>query len=120
MQEINVKILKQRVVSSNIVISQNVHKKFEIHMESRAKMKTPIDEDNRSVLLNLELDIGTREDEIKIELVSDFILELDAFPEDCDQIAEQKLVPMARNALLNTLDELLVIMGYSKMELAKK
>ena len=38
----------------------------------------------------------------------------------CDYIADSILVPMARDSLLNSLDDILVTMGYNKMGLAKK
>lgn len=120
MQEINVKIIKQKISSSNIFISQNLSKKFELNMECRAKIKTSKDEDDKSVLLNIGLNIGSKDEELKMELVSDIVFELDQLPDDYNSIAEQKLVPMARAALLNSLDDILVIMGYNKMELAKK
>ena len=55
-----------------------------------------------------------------MELVSDIVFELNQLPDDYNEIAEQKLVPMAREMLLNSLDDMLVVMGYSKMELAQK
>lgn len=120
MQEIKVKIAKQKIVSSNIFISQNLSKKFELNIGCKAKVKTSKNEEEKSVLLNIELNIGTKDEELKIELVSDIIFELDQLPDDYNEIAEQKLVPMAKEALLNSLDEMLVVMGYNKMELAKK
>lgn len=120
MQEINVKIINQKISSSNIFISQNLSKKFELSMECRAKMKTSKNEDDKSVLLNIELNIGSKDEELKMELVSDIVFELDQLPDDYNAIAEQKLVPMARATLLNSLDDILVVMGYNKMELAKK
>lgn len=120
MQENNVKIIDQKISSSYIFISQNLSKKFELSMECRAKIKTSKNEDDKNVLLNMELNIGSKDEELKIELVSDIIFEFDQLPEDYNAIAEQKLVPMARESLLNSLDDILVVMGYSKMELAKK
>lgn len=120
MQEINVKIIKQKIINSNISISQDLTKKVELNMECKAKMKTSKNEEDKSVLLNIELNIGTKDEKLKIKLVSDIIFELDLLPDDYNEIAEQKLVPMARETLLNSLDEMLVVMGYSKMELAKK
>lgn len=55
-----------------------------------------------------------------MEFASDIIFELDKLPNDYNELAEQKLVPMARESMLNSLDDMLVIMGYNKMELAKK
>lgn len=120
MQEINVKIINQKISSSNIFISQNLPKKFELSMECRAKMKAAKDEDEKSVLLNIELNIGSKNEDLKIDLVSDIIFELEQLPDDYNTIAEQKLVPMARETLLNSLDDILIVMGYNKMELAKK
>lgn len=119
MQEINIKIVKQKIISSNISISQDLTKKFELNMECKAKMRTSKNEEDKSVLLNIALNIGTKDEKLKIELVSDIIFELDLLPDDYNEIAEQKLVPIARETLLNSLDEMLVVMGYSKMELAK-
>lgn len=120
MQEINAKIIKQRIISSNIFISQNLTKKFELNMECRAKVKNSKNPEDNSVLLNMELNIGTKNEELKIALVSDIIFQLEQLPDDYNEIAEHKLIPMAREFLLNTLDEILLVMGYSKMELAKK
>lgn len=120
MQTINAKIIKQRMISSSIFISENLPKKFELSMECRAKMKTPKDENNKSVLLNIGLNIDSKDEGLKIALTSDIVFDLEQLPEDLNEIAEQKLVPMAREALLNSLDEMLVVMGHCKMELAKK
>lgn len=120
MQGIDVKIIKQKITNSNIFISQDLTKKVELNVECKAKMRIPKDEEDKSILLSIELNIGTKDEKLKIELVSDMIFELDSLPDDYNEIAEQKLVPMASETLLNSLDEILVVMGYSKMELAKK
>lgn len=120
MQEINVKIINQKISSSSIFISQNLSEKFELSMDCRAKMKTSKDEEDKRVLLNLELNINSKDEELKMGLVSDIIFELDQSPDDYNTIAEQKLMPMAKETLLNSLDDILVAMGYNKMELAKK
>lgn len=120
MQEISAKIINRKIISANIFISQNLSKKIELNMESRAKIKTPKNEENNTLLLNLELNINSKDEELRIELVSDIIFELDKLPDDYNEIAEQKLVPMAREMLLNSLDEMLVVMGYQKMELVQK
>ena len=116
MQEISAKIVKRKIISANIYISQNLSKKFELSMECRAKMKTSKNEEDKTVLLN----IGSKDEELRMELVSDIVFELNQLPDDYNEIAEQKLVPMAREMLLNSLDDMLVVMGYSKMELAQK
>lgn len=120
MKEINVVIVNQKVISSNIFLSKDLPKKLNITMECRAKMKTPKDENDRNVFLNVELNLLSKDGRLKIELVSDILFELDSLPDDYGKFAEQKLVPMARESLLNSLDDILVVMGYKKMGLAKK
>lgn len=119
MQEINVKLIKQKIRSSNIFISPKLSKTFELSMECKVKMKTSKNENEKNVLLNIEMNIRSKEEELKIELLSDTFFELDRLPETYEALAEQTLVPIAREKLLNSLDEMLVVMGYKKMELAK-
>ena len=56
----------------------------------------------------------------RLELIANIIFELSSTPEDYDKIAEEFLVPMTRESLLNSLDDILVSMGYGKLELAAK
>ena len=120
MQEISAKIIKQKIICSNISVSRDLTKKFELNMECKAKMKTPKNEKDKTILLNMELNVGTKDEKLAIKLLADIIFELDLLPDDYDRIGQQKLVPMAREALLNSLDEQHLIMGYNKMELAEK
>ena len=120
MQEISASIMNQKITRFDIHISPNLAKKFEANLECRAKVKTPKNKEDNSILLDIELNIRTKDENLIVKLGSDTIFELDQLPDDYEVIAEQKLVPMARGALLDSLDDMLVIMGYSKMELAKK
>ena len=120
MQEIKATIVEQKIISSSIFISEDLSKKFEFSMQCKAKLKTSKDEEDKSVLLNIELTILTKDEKFNVKFVSFFIFKLDQLPDDYDNIAEEKLIPMAREALLDSLDEMLVTMGYSKMELAKR
>lgn len=120
MQEINAKIIEQKITTSNIYISQNMAESFELNMECRAKVKTAKDEKEKKVLLNIELNIGSPNEDLKIELISDTIFQLTCLPDNYNELAEHQLVPIGRESLLNTLDDILVIMGYNKMELANK
>ena len=74
----------------------------------------------KKVLLNIELNIGSPNEDLKIELISDIIFQLTCLPDNYNELAEHQLVPIGRESLLNTLDDILVIMGYNKMELANK
>lgn len=120
MQEINAKIVTKRITSSNIYISENLDKNLNLNMKCKAQMRTPKKEESKSVLLNMELIVCTKDEKLKIELVADIIFELEQLPEDYNEIAEKKLVPMAQKELLSSMDEMLVIMGYKKMELICK
>lgn len=119
MQEISAKILKQRIVESKIFISQNLADKLEISMNCKVNLKTPKNLEEKSVLLNMELNISSKE-ELKIELNADVVFELEQLLDSYDEIAEKTLIPMACKSLLNSLDDMLVAMGYDKMELAKE
>lgn len=46
-----------------------------------------------------------------IELLSDVIFELNELPDNYNDIADSILVPMARDSLLNSLDDILVTYG---------
>ena len=120
MQEINAKIVTKRIISSNIYIPQMLDKNLKLNMKCKAQMKTPKKEGDKSVLLNTELSVCTKDEKLKMDLVADIIFVLEKLPEDYNEIAEKKLVPMAQEVLLDSMDEMLVIMGYKKMELRKR
>lgn len=119
MQETSAKILRYRITHSNIYVSPDLPKTFEVSMEGRANLKTSENAEDKRVMLNMGLDIR-KEEELKIEFVADFIFELESVLENYDEITEKQLIPMARESLLNSLDEMLGVMGYGTMELAKK
>lgn len=120
MKEVNAKIVTKRIVSSNIYIPQNINKNFELTMKCKSKIKTPKKEGDKTVLLNIELLVCTKDEELSIALVADIIFALEQVPENYSEIAESTLVPMAREELLNSMDEILVVMGYKKMEIKKR
>ena len=120
MQEINAKIVTKRIISSNIYIPQMLDKNLKLNMKCKAQMKTPKKEGDKSVLLNTELSVCAKDEKLKMDLVADIIFVLEKLPEDYNEIAEKKLVPMAQEVLLDSMDEMLVIMGYKKMELRKR
>ena len=120
MQEISAQILKKRIISSNIYISQKVSKKLDLDMKCQIEIKTSKKQEDKTVLLNIKLNIDSKDEKIKIELIGKIIFTLSELPDDYTKIAEKTLVPIARDSLLNSLDDILVDMGYSKMELAKK
>ena len=120
MQETNAKILKQQITNTNINISQDLTKKFGLTVKYQAELRPPKNEEEKTLLLKVKLNISSKDEALKIELIANIIFELSSTPEDYDKIAEEFLVPMARESLLNSLDDILVSMGYGKLELAAK
>lgn len=120
MQDISVKLLKQRITESKIYISENLANKLEISINSRTDIKTPKNVGDKTILLNIQLNIGTKDENLKIELNAALFFELEQLLDNYDEIAKEKLIPIAIESLLNSLDDILVAMGYKKMELANK
>lgn len=120
MSEINAKIIDQKIISTHITISREIKNSIDLKLSCQAKLKTPQDIENNSVLLNIKLFLATPTDDLKAELTADIIFELDYVPDDYNIIAEQKLIPLARTSLFEKWDEILVAMGYKKMRLADK
>ena len=134
MQETNAKILKQQITNTNINISQDLTKKFGLTVKYQAELRPPKNEEEKTLLIKVKLNISSKDERnalvsktsfckdeaLKIELIANIIFELSSTPEDYDKIAEEFLVPMARESLLNSLDDILVSMGYGKLELAAK
>lgn len=120
MSEINAKIIDQKIISTHITISREIKNSIDLKLSCQAKLKTPQDIENNSVLLNIKLFLATPTDDLKAELTADIIFELDYVPGDYNIIAEQKLIPLARTSLFEKWDEILVAMGYKKMRLADK
>lgn len=117
MQEISAKIIQQKIVESNIFISRDMEDKIDINMVCKVNLKMPKKQEEKSVLLEVQLNISAKEI-LKIELKADVFFELEQVLNDYNEIAEKKLIPMACKALLNSLDNILIEMGYSKMQLA--
>ena len=57
---------------------------------------------------------------MSINVLSDSVFEVDDIPEDYGEIAEQKIIPAAHKEIFETLDHMLMAMGYPKMELGKQ
>lgn len=120
MPEVNVEIVKQKIVTANITVPRKSLKNLEVSIECRTKIKAPRNENDRSILLDMELKVDAKNDGLMIEFDSDTVFELDQKPDDYNIVAEQKLIPLAREALFKKLDEILVSMGYKEMKLAEK
>ena len=117
MQLISAEILEQKIVESKMHISQCLPDKVEISVTCKAGLKTPKDKEDKSVLLNVHLNIDSGED-IRIELDADVFFELEKLLDNYDELVQKKLIPMACKSLLASVDVILIAMGYSKMGLA--
>lgn len=79
----------------------------------------PKNPDGKSALLEMHLKINAKE-LLKIELTADVFFELEQLLSDYNEITEKKLIPLASKSLLNSLDNILAEMGYSKMHLGNE
>lgn len=94
--------------------------KFEMQIDSRSKIREPINDNDTTLLLNLELNINSKDEMLNISIISDVIFDLHALYNDYEEIAEKELVPMAMKEISFSLDQMLLIMGYSKLDIANK
>lgn len=119
MQEISAKIIQQKIVESNIFVSRDMEDKIDINMMCKVNLKMPKNPEEKSVLLEMHLKINAKE-LLKIELTADVFFELEQLLSDYNEITEKKLIPLACKSLLNSLDNILAEMGYSKMHLGNE
>lgn len=120
MLEVNAQIVYQRITSSNIFISHDLSDHFELNVQCRAKLNTAKDVNDSTVLLNMNLVMNSPDEKLKVDLTADIIFELNERCDNYNEIVEQKLIPIAREALFDTFDKILVDMGHEKMQLAEK
>ena len=112
MQNKEIEILSHKISDIQISIDDDVKEKFEMQIDSRSKIREPINDNDTTLLLNLELN--------NISIISDVIFDLHALYNDYEEIAEKELVPMAMKEISFSLDQMLLIMGYSKLDIANK
>ncbi len=78
-----------------IICDGSAEKTTEVMMRFAGYDKDIMAEANVEAFMEQALE-GSTDEELKMELVSDIVFELDQLPDDYNAIAEQKLVPMAR------------------------
>lgn len=119
MLEIRPEISNMRIVNSHFEIERSLPKNFELKVECRATTKTPKDKEEKRAILTVELKIITANTEdIKISLETDVIFTFDNIPDSYDKVIEEECMPMALAKIFNTVDDILVCMGYAKLNLA--
>ena len=115
-----IEILSHKISDIQISIDDDVKEKFEMQIDSRSKIREPINDNDTTLLLNLELNINSKDEMLNISIISDVIFDLHALYNDYEEIAEKELVPMAMKEISFSLDQMLLIMGYSKLDIANK
>ena len=120
MQNKEIEILSHKISDIQISIDDDVKEKFEMQIDSRSKIREPINDNDTTLLLNLELNINSKDEMLNISIISDVIFDLHALYHDYEEIAEKELVPMAMKEISFSLDQMLLIMGYSKLDIANK
>ena len=121
MLETRPEISKMRIVNSHFEIERSLSKSFELKVECRATTKTPKDKEEKRAILTVELKIITANTEdIKISLETDVIFTFDNIPDSYDKIIEEECMPMALAKILNTVDDILICMGYAKLNLTQQ
>lgn len=120
MQNKEIEILSHKISDIQISIDDDVKEKFEMQIDSRSKIREPINDNDTTLLLNLELNINSKDEMLNISIISDVIFDLHALYNDYEEIAEKELVPMEMKEISFSLDQMLLIMGYSKLDIANK
>ena len=95
MQNKEIEILSHKISDIQISIDDDVKEKFEMQIDSRSKIREPINDNDTTLLLNLELNINSKDEMLNISIISDVIFDLHALYNDYEEIAEKELVPMA-------------------------
>ncbi len=121
MLETRPEISNMRIVNSHFEIERSLPKSFELKVECRATTKIPKNIEEKRAILTIEFSIITvKTEDIKICLDTDIIFTFDNVPDNYDKIIEEECMPMAQTKIFNTVDDILVCMGYEKLNLAQQ
>lgn len=115
MQDNKLKIEKYRITDMTINISPDIDDEIELSVTCKANLRISNEPEDSNVLLNIELKVHSPNDDMVAEMSSDFIFEMKETLDDYSDIAEKQMIPMAAKELLEKLDEILPMMGYSKI-----
>lgn len=120
MQKGYLKIDNIKIVNSLIEIDRNCKDKLGINLECTGRVGKPKNSLDNTLLLNIVFDISSAEsDELIIQLEADVFFSYDEKPENFDWMVEKECMPMAQKEVLNKLDNILVELGYSKLNFAE-
>lgn len=121
MSEINILIQRKRITKILVDISPDLSKEFKLKIESKVELNKPKEEEDKTALILMETNIGIPDsDEFNITMSSEYIFEFDEIPDDFKSITEERCIPLAQEELFKSLDNILVEMGYNRLNLAEK
>ena len=83
MQNKEIEILSHKISDIQISIDDDVKEKFEMQIDSRSKIREPINDNDTTLLLNLELNINSKDEMLNISIISDVIFDLHACNKHC-------------------------------------
>lgn len=121
MQKGYLRIDNIKIVNSLIEIDRNCKEKFRINLDCTGRVGKPKNQSDNTLLLNIVFDIISAEtDELNIQLEADVFFSYNEEPENFDWMVEKECMPMAQKEVLNKLDNILVELGYSKLNIAER
>lgn len=120
MQNKNIEILNQKISNIHVSIDDIVKEKLELIIDSKSAIREPIDENDTTLLLSLELNIKSNDEMVAISITNDIIFDLHSSNNEYEKIAEHQLIPMATKETSSSLDKILLIMGYNELDIANK
>lgn len=120
MQKDYLKINNIKIIRSFIEIDRNCKDKFEIKLECRGRAKKAKKESDHTLLLNIIIDAtSVNSEDLTIQLETDVFFHYEKDHESLDWIIENECMPMAQKEILNKLDNILIELGYSELNLAQ-
>lgn len=120
MSETNIEIMKKRMNKVHIDIAHDLSGGFKLKAESKVQVRAPKKEEKTGLVL-IETFIKTPDsDGMEIVINAEFVFEFDKVPSDYNSFIEERCVPLAQEEVFKSLDEILIRMGYKKLELAEK
>lgn len=118
MKNDGVKILKINLTDAKLKFDIARKESLKLQVQTDSTLHLPKNNEDKTALYTIKIKMNTVDtDEIVIDIVSDVIFEFDEIPEDYDVISENVCSPMATNAVLAKMDDMIEIMGYPKFNI---
>lgn len=111
-------IKKQRITDLSIHFPNEANGKIKLEAKCTAELKKSKNKEDHSILLAMKIVISSANNEVNIELNSETVFELNEEINNMDEFMEKELIPKISNQLFIDLDDILLKMGYQKMNFA--